>query len=224
MQFTLGQRLKSARESRCLSLLDVHHCTRIPVARVQQLEDDNYAAFGSMAYAKSFLKTYSQFLEVDAAEILENLPDPVAGGIEDYRYLTMSQGQWVDLKAELPWHHRAPSLPRSGASPVGALAALFAVLAVAAGLWGAQLMEWGHNDKKIPASPGHDASVSKIESSPAPTVTHASEGATSSLTPPTARTGIDPPLTTMRAIPVPQGGLPAPVSPSTPVRRPEIVN
>ena len=70
MQRTIGQTLRAAREATGLNLLDVAHKTRIPANRLQQLEDDNYAAFGSMAYAKSFLKTYSRFLHVDASDVL----------------------------------------------------------------------------------------------------------------------------------------------------------
>lgn len=219
MQLTIGQQLKIARESRRLALSDVAHLTRIPAVRLQQLEDDNYAAFGSMAYAKSFLKTYSRFLELDASATLETLPRPVAGGIDDYRYLTEPQGRWVDPKgARIPKHHNLSSVPRSSHSPVRALAALFAVLAVAAGLWGAQLIEWGHTDRNAPAELGPKPSLLMSGSQTSLTVIEPA--------PATGRgqTDLEPPLTTMKAIVVPSGGLPAPVTPETPVRRPEIVN
>lgn len=218
MQLTIGQQLKIARESRRLALSDVAHFTRIPVVRLQQLEDDNYAAFGSMAYAKSFLKAYSRFLELDASGTLEALPRPVAGGIDDYRYLTEPQGRWIDSKAaRLPKHHNLPSVARSSHSPVRALAALFAVLAVAAGLWGAQLIEWGHTDRSAPA---------ELDPKPAPLISRSQNSLTvlePASAPTTGQTELEPPLTTMKAIVVPSGGLPAPVSPETPVRRPEIV-
>src|SRR5689334_17793772 len=92
---TLGQRLKHAREARGLSLRDVEHTTRIPVARLQDLEEDRLNTFGGMAYAKSFLRSYSTMLEVDAGEVLNQLKPPPLGGTRDYRYLVETQGPWL---------------------------------------------------------------------------------------------------------------------------------
>jgi cytoskeletal protein RodZ len=77
MQTPLGQKLKAAREQRGLSLLDASHATRIPVQRLHLLEQDNFAGFGSMTYARAFLRVYSQFLGVNAHEMLEDLPEGV---------------------------------------------------------------------------------------------------------------------------------------------------
>ena len=95
MQTPLGQKLKAAREKRGLSLLDASHATKIPVQRLHLLEQDNFAGFGSMTYARAFLKVYSHFLGVNAHEMLEELPEGVLGGTCDYRYLTDSHGHWV---------------------------------------------------------------------------------------------------------------------------------
>jgi cytoskeletal protein RodZ len=93
---TLGQRLKLAREARHLSHQDIAFQIKIPPARVKDLEEDSYTAFGSLTYARSFLKTYAAFLEVDASEILEHIQSPPLGGAGDYRYLTTDFGPWVD--------------------------------------------------------------------------------------------------------------------------------
>ncbi|MCA1962557.1 MAG: helix-turn-helix domain-containing protein [Prosthecobacter sp.] len=71
-----GQKLKAAREERGLTLADVSHATRIPVQRLQMLEQDNYAGFGGMAYARLFLRAYCTYLGMNAAEALEHLPKP----------------------------------------------------------------------------------------------------------------------------------------------------
>jgi cytoskeletal protein RodZ len=92
---TLGQRLKHAREARGLSLRDVEHTTRVPVARLQDLEEDRLNTFGGMAYAKSFLRGYSTLLGVDAGEVLDQMKPPPLGGTRDYRYLVETQGQWI---------------------------------------------------------------------------------------------------------------------------------
>jgi cytoskeleton protein RodZ len=92
---SLGQRLKHAREKRGLDLRDVQHTTRIPVARLQDLEEDKLNTFGGMTYAKSFLRTYANLLEVDAEDILSQIKPPPLGGARDYRYLVESQGPWI---------------------------------------------------------------------------------------------------------------------------------
>lgn len=92
---TLGAKLQDARLKRGLSVLDAAHKTRIPAQRLQNLEADNYAAFGSMTYARAFVRQYSAFLGVSAEKTLEDLPSGVLGGQRDYRYLLESFGPWV---------------------------------------------------------------------------------------------------------------------------------
>jgi cytoskeletal protein RodZ len=100
MEAPISQKLRATREARRMTLADVAHATRIPLPRLQQLEDGNYAAFGNMAYARSFLRGYSRFLGVDAERVINELPDPVLGGRADYRYLTESFGTWVPTGQE----------------------------------------------------------------------------------------------------------------------------
>ena len=95
MEQTLSQKLKATRESRGLSLADAAHATRIPIPRLQQLESANYAAFGNMAYARSFIRLYSRYLGVNADTVISELPEPILGGSADYRYLTETFGPWV---------------------------------------------------------------------------------------------------------------------------------
>jgi hypothetical protein len=87
--------LKVLREKKQLTLADVSHKTRIPVARLAMLECGDYASFGGIAYARYFLKSYASFLGAAAEPALQNLPQPILGGKDDYRYLTRSLGPWV---------------------------------------------------------------------------------------------------------------------------------
>lgn len=96
MSLTIAQQLKAAREQRGLSLADAAHETRIPAIRLAQMEEGNFAAFGNMAYAKSFISLYAKFLGVSADAFVANLPKPVLGGAADYRYLTTSLGPWIE--------------------------------------------------------------------------------------------------------------------------------
>lgn len=124
MQPTLGQRLKHAREKMGLSLADVAHQTRIPMPRLKDLEDDNYNALGGMAYARSFLQTYAQLVEVNADPVLEQMQTPPLGGTRDFRYLMENFGSWVGNRAEFSAPPaKSMSQPRSFA-PVLAIAGL----------------------------------------------------------------------------------------------------
>lgn len=96
MSLTIAQQLKASREQRGLSLADAAHETRIPAIRLAQMEEGNFAAFGNMAYAKSFLSLYAKFLGVNAETFAANLPKPMLGGAADYRYLTTSLGPWIE--------------------------------------------------------------------------------------------------------------------------------
>jgi cytoskeletal protein RodZ len=139
MSLSVGQKLKSARLSRDLTLPDVAHETRIPVARLQQLEEDNLAAFGAISYARSFLQEYGRFLEVDVSAVTESLPPPVLGGSADYRYLTESLGEWVPTTRQ---KHGAMKMARpakvrkkSPRSTILTLSALFILMALVWGVW-----------------------------------------------------------------------------------------
>lgn len=143
MNQPLGQRLKAARESRGLSLADAAHETRIPAQRLQHLEMENYAAFGSMTYARSFLKLYSDFLEVNAVEVLEELPSAVFGGPQDYRHLVDSFGPWLREKPRQMEKLADPVVGRVQTikSPVPAALAVFICVLAASGIFGKYVMD-----------------------------------------------------------------------------------
>lgn len=137
----IGQNLKAAREARGLSLLDAAHQTRIPVAKLNMLEQDNYAAFGNMTYARAFLRRYSQFLQVEAAEILNELPGGVLGGPRDYRYLLENHGYWVVPRGAVG-RLSAPQLKgHASRSPVPAGIFIFLLLLAGTGIWGKYVAE-----------------------------------------------------------------------------------
>ncbi|MDB6072857.1 MAG: cytoskeletal protein RodZ [Verrucomicrobiaceae bacterium] len=129
MNQPLCEKLRTARESRGLSLADVAHTTRIPISRLTLLEEGNYAAFGNMAYARSFIKAYSRFLEVDAESVIEGLPSPVLGGPSDYRHLTSSYGPWIQQRGA-----QLPSYVNAGRRGSPAFTALVLTLILATGL------------------------------------------------------------------------------------------
>ncbi len=66
----LGNILRTTRESLGWSVEDIAHRTRIPQAILHQLENNDYSTFPSLAYAKSFLGRYCDYLDIDAIECL----------------------------------------------------------------------------------------------------------------------------------------------------------
>ena len=75
MAYTLGKQLAQARSQQHLSVEDVAHRTRIPCSILRYLENDDYSHFPNLVYAKSFLKKYSGYLEVDSTEFMQELRD-----------------------------------------------------------------------------------------------------------------------------------------------------
>ena len=69
----IGGRLKAAREASGLTVDDVQFRTQLPRSVVEALEADDFSAFASPVYAKSFLSQYSSYLNVDAQPWLEAL-------------------------------------------------------------------------------------------------------------------------------------------------------
>ncbi len=144
MPATYGQTLTAAREKRGLSINDAAHATRIPAQRLRLLESDNIAGFGSMTYARAFIREYSEFLEVDAREMLEHLPEGVLGGERDYKYLTQSQGPWLrerEQPAERLTEPASPKRLRSIKSPLPAALAVFVVILAGTAMWGMHVAE-----------------------------------------------------------------------------------
>lgn len=130
---SLGQKLKHAREQLGLSLADVAHRTRIPVPRLQDMEEDHYNTFGSLTYARSFLQTYAGFLGVDANPVTDHMNPTPLGGARDYRYLTESLGRWIGFDADPTLMPDARPVRSTRVSTI--VAAVFAVVLIAGVLW-----------------------------------------------------------------------------------------
>lgn len=220
MHLSIGQRLRAARESSGKSLLDIAHETRISPARLQMLESDNYAAFGSMAYAKAFLKSYARYLEVDARDAVAGLPQPVLGGPADYRYLTETHGHWVSRQQAHRPGVPARQLRRGSRSPLPSVVVMLVVCGLMTALLGAQLVEWKKTTDQ-PAADVTEAASKGSSQTDASTVANKTVDVESPKTAPAVE-WIDGPQEIRPAV-LPKTTL-APPGPDTPVRRPEIVN
>lgn len=80
---TLGTRLKAAREEKDLTLDKVFQATRIRVAYLQALEDDDLSVMPSPVQARGYLRNYAEFLGLDLNRLLEEVraAQENAGGI-----------------------------------------------------------------------------------------------------------------------------------------------
>ncbi|TDU63226.1 helix-turn-helix protein [Prosthecobacter fusiformis] len=129
----IGPQLRSAREQLGLTLEDAAHETRIPQQRLEWLEEDNYAAFGSLTYARAFIKIYSAFLGINAQSLLEEIPSTRLRGPHAYRYLTENYGPWVNAQNRL---RQTVVRGGGGRSPVMAGIGIFLLMLIGTGVWG----------------------------------------------------------------------------------------
>jgi len=67
----LGERLRTAREAKELTLEQVAEGTRIPVNSLQALEQESFTGFTSDLHARGFLRNYASYLGLDPDEISE---------------------------------------------------------------------------------------------------------------------------------------------------------
>lgn len=67
---TLGDMLRSARETKGISLADAERDTKIRQKYISALEDDNVLAMPGPTYARGFLRNYAGYLGLDADETI----------------------------------------------------------------------------------------------------------------------------------------------------------
>ncbi len=70
----LGQDLIQARRARGLTLRDVERDTRISGKYLQALEEGRLEVLPAPVYARAFMRTYAQYLGLDAASFVQQLP------------------------------------------------------------------------------------------------------------------------------------------------------
>jgi hypothetical protein len=126
---TIGQRLREARLRRELDIADAETYTKIRAKYLRALENDEFGMLPDRTLVKTFLRTYSEYLGLDAQLL-----------IEEYRAQHEPRGEG-DIPALAPQRAREPR--RRGGPPVGPggafaigivlLLVLFAVLGLTGG-------------------------------------------------------------------------------------------
>jgi cytoskeleton protein RodZ len=71
--FEIGSSLRDARERRGVELSDVERATRIRSRYLKALEDERFDLIPGLVYAKGFLRTYADFLGLDADRFVDEL-------------------------------------------------------------------------------------------------------------------------------------------------------
>jgi len=83
----LGKKLKDARIARNLTLEEAGRMTKIRPGRLEEIENEDFSQFASLAYAKGFLVIYGKFLDVDVSPYLEAFETSEHMTVDGYAYL-----------------------------------------------------------------------------------------------------------------------------------------
>ena len=98
---SLGQSLREARERQGLSLEDIEAATRIRKSYLVAMEGEDYPSLPHPTYVKGFLKSYSAFLGVDPAEILDMYPErdsrPTMAPMPKLKKPRLGGGFWIAM-------------------------------------------------------------------------------------------------------------------------------
>jgi hypothetical protein len=122
-QMRIGAVLGEARACAGLDLRTAEEQTKIRVRYLQALEDEHWDDLPSPAYAKGFLRTYAQWLGLDAEALVDEFRRQVEGG---------TGGSAYPLARPAQGHRRAPG--RDGRGVPKAVVAIALVLGVVAAL------------------------------------------------------------------------------------------
>ncbi len=126
-----GEKLRTAREEKGITLEEASKRTRMRAALIQALESGNLAAFPNPAYAKNFLLLYGKYLGVDVSAFAGGIDTEHNVTVKNYQYLAHTKDT-TQGPAKRSDFARVHSLPSWG--PVIGVA-----LIAAAGVFGSML-------------------------------------------------------------------------------------
>ena len=132
---TIGEILGDARRDSGLSIEDVAHETHIQPGTIRSIEEDDFSTFPSVAYAKSFIRKYAEFLDVDLSNALEALNSGVTVRLGDNELMDeMKRTIKKDRRFRLEKRPKAVrrKLDKPGSAPILLNLILFALIAALA--------------------------------------------------------------------------------------------
>jgi cytoskeletal protein RodZ len=83
----LGKKLQEARLRKNISLEEAARVTKIRASRLQEIENEDFSNFSSLAYAKGFLLIYAKYLDVDVTPYLDAFETSREVSVDGYSYL-----------------------------------------------------------------------------------------------------------------------------------------
>jgi hypothetical protein len=123
MRQSVGQALREARTARAIDLSEVEAATKIRLRYLRAIEDEDWAALPGSAYARGFIRTYAQFVGLDAEAL-----------VDEYRRAHESfepEAAPAEAAFEQPAAAARRPRPGSGWAPLGlGVAAILALLAI----------------------------------------------------------------------------------------------
>ncbi|MDP1809114.1 MAG: helix-turn-helix domain-containing protein [Actinomycetota bacterium] len=90
---SIGQILADARRKRKMTVKDVEQAIKIRAKYITALERDAFDQISGEAYIVGFLKTYAQWLEIDASALLDRYREQTGSAIKSAQ---VSQGPAAD--------------------------------------------------------------------------------------------------------------------------------
>ncbi len=114
----LGDRLRSTRDERGLTLEDAERDTRISKRYLQALESEQFEIIPAPVYARGFLRSYSQYLGLDPQEMLELFPRDEGGFPSPGTLRPSKSNPLPGTSASRPsWNRPKPTPARSSTPP-----------------------------------------------------------------------------------------------------------
>ncbi|QTN33337.1 helix-turn-helix domain-containing protein [Akkermansiaceae bacterium] len=142
---SLGKILRSARESAEITVDDAVYRARLPRAVVEALEADDFGFFTSPLYARSFLRQYGDYLNLDVSQWIEDLVPT-----------TLIDSEAVESFIDLSETDSAPVIrekPKEKSSGGGAMAAVWMALITGGLVFGGMEVYKRLDDQLSPPAP-----------------------------------------------------------------------
>lgn len=121
--YSVGHQLMKARQMRNLAIEDVAFETRIPHQRLREMENDDLSNFANLTYAKGFLKLYSNYLNLDLSDYLDEFDTSAIAAVTGHEYIQAASAVRILSAPAL-----APDQSPGGRANLASLAVVAAVL------------------------------------------------------------------------------------------------
>ncbi|EEK82837.1 Transcriptional regulator [Bacillus thuringiensis serovar tochigiensis BGSC 4Y1] len=154
----LGQKLKEARETKGLSVDQLHEITKIQKRHLVAIEEGNYDVLPGAFYARAFIKQYADAVGLNGEELLVEYQS------------TIPQSEKRDVPQVSTGQKTQETMQKSSSWPIAdhmpkILVALL-VIAVGVVIWFVFQALTGKGDEKVPNAQSEKIEVKKAENSP----------------------------------------------------------